>query len=228
MKTIQLTTLFIVVLLYGITTIFAYKIGSKHENLQQIETNEHLKKNIYTKTKDTTVKVNSNNNFASARVENKSKFNKNKRSSYEEEECDQISYIVESYYSSGVFDSKAVCNNNLKTYMKNIKKFQECYSEDPLGYKLEAQIYSYCMVDSDGNLCPLSRVINSNKNFKLEPTIENYKMNCVSEKCRLDSIQLNRSHQESFGEDITFIEINQHEEVEDFLSSNECLAMTVV
>eukprot|EP00833_Pecoramyces_ruminatium_P016029 jgi/Orpsp1_1/1190061/evm.model.d7180000076389.1 len=111
--------------------------------------------------------------------------------------------------------------------MKNIKKYQECFSEDKLGYKLETQIYSYCMVDDDGNLCPLSRIINKNKNFQLRPTIENYKMNCISEKCRLDSIQLNRSHQESIGEEVTYKDIERFEEIEEYLTSNECLAMTV-
>ncbi|ORX75431.1 hypothetical protein BCR32DRAFT_329816 [Anaeromyces robustus] len=152
--------------------------------------------------------------------------------SNEYENSDDNSYdydlinIINSYYSNLSSNDKSICSHNLSEYMKNIKKYQESFS-DTLGFTLETIIYSYCMVDEDGNLCPLSRKFNNDNDFELIPDIETYKINCISEKCRQDSIKLNKSHRESLGEYLTYIENEEFDEVENFLNSKECLGKTI-
>lgn len=65
-------------------------------------------------------------------------------------------------------------------------------------------------------------MINRDKNIKLSPSIENYMLNCKSEKCRLQSLHLNNIHRKSFGEFITFMDNEEFDKVENYINSNEC------
>jgi hypothetical protein len=226
MKTSQFIILFIVVL-FSVTT--AYKISSKHEQPSRKENprsrEEIVKTGVYNKNKNsgTNSRLGSFKSNITNKKSNRPKFSK--RAEYNE--CDVILYEIESYLSSKQFISSVdVCSHDIKEYLKNIKKFQDCYPESNLSYVLETEIYSNCMVDDKGNLCPMAR-INRDKNFKLSPSIENYMVNCQSEKCRLQSIHLNDIHRKSFGEEITFLDNEEFDKVENYLNSSECLAMTM-
>ncbi|OUM64403.1 hypothetical protein PIROE2DRAFT_60677 [Piromyces sp. E2] len=212
-------------------TTSAYKISSKPEpitNKKNSNTHEEkVKTGVYKKHKDSgsNGRLSSFKSNITNKKSNKSKFVK--RDDYDN--CYYLSSIIESYATSNDFISyKNLCSSsNLSEYLKNLRKYQECYPEDPLGYALETDIFSFCMVDDKGNLCPMARQINRNENFVLSPSIENYKMNCKFEKCRLQSIHLNKIHRESYGEEITFMDNEEFDKVEEYLNSSECLAMTM-
>lgn len=159
MKTSQFTILLMVVL-FSLTT--AYKIGSKYEQSNKKENSrtrqEIVKTSVYKEHKDSG--TSGRLSFFKSNITNK---NSNKQKLYKRkyDECYHILYVIESYMSSEQFNSSLnLCSYNIKEYLENIERFQNCYPENNLSYALETEIYRHCMVDDESNLCPMTRMIN--------------------------------------------------------------------